>query len=58
VDDQAAWLDGRTLANTLRQADGRPNVWSVPTDGSGTPRLLVPGAESPAALGVPGGANG
>jgi hypothetical protein len=50
VDDQAAWLDGATLAYTLRQDDGRPDVWSVPADGSGAPRLLIPGAESPAAL--------
>jgi hypothetical protein len=58
VDDQPAWLDGHTVAYTLRQADGRPDVWSVPADGSGAPRLLVPGAESPSALGVAGGANG
>ncbi|GIF47906.1 WD40 repeat protein [Asanoa ferruginea] len=58
VDDQPAWLDDRTVAYTLRQADGRPDVWSVPAGGGGAPRLLVPGAESPAALGVPGGANG
>ncbi|MEU4675570.1 hypothetical protein [Micromonospora sp. NPDC023737] len=50
VDDQAAWLDGETLAYTLRQDDGRPDVWSVPADGSGAPRLLVPGAESPSPL--------
>ncbi|MFI7209982.1 TolB family protein [Micromonospora maritima] len=50
VDDQAAWLDGTTLAYTLRQDDGRPDVWSVPADGSGTPRLLLPGAESPSPL--------
>ncbi|MDM4779353.1 MULTISPECIES: hypothetical protein [unclassified Micromonospora] len=50
VDDQAAWLDGATLAYTLRQDDGRPDVWSVPADGTGDPRLLVPGAESPSPL--------
>ncbi|MFC3505719.1 PD40 domain-containing protein [Micromonospora krabiensis] len=50
VDDQAAWLDGATLAYTLRQEDGRPDVWSVPADGSGQPELLVPGAESPSPL--------
>lgn len=54
VDDQAAWLDDSTVAYTLRQADGRPDVWSVPADGSGSPRLLVPEAESPAALAPPG----
>lgn len=52
VDDQAAWLDAATLAYTLRQDDGRPDVWSVPADGSGAPRLLVPGAESPSPLAV------
>ncbi|MEU4336098.1 hypothetical protein AB0F59_15980 [Micromonospora lupini] len=50
VDDQAAWLDDATLAYTLRQSDGRPDVFSVPADGSGSPRLLIPGAESPSPL--------
>ncbi|MEO3773289.1 hypothetical protein [Micromonospora sp. B9E7] len=50
VDDQAAWLDGATLAYTLRQDDGRPDVWSVPADGSGAPKLVIPGAESPSPL--------
>ncbi|UWZ59598.1 PD40 domain-containing protein [Dactylosporangium aurantiacum] len=52
VDDQAAWLDGSTLAYTLRRDDGRPDVWAVPADGTGAPRLLVPDAESPATLAV------
>ncbi|MEU1679324.1 hypothetical protein ABZ422_09595 [Micromonospora zamorensis] len=50
VDDQAAWLDDTTLAYTLRQSDGRPDVWSVPADGSGAPKLVIPGAESPSPL--------
>ncbi|WFE39377.1 hypothetical protein [Micromonospora sp. WMMD998] len=50
VDDQAAWLDGATLAYTLRGEDGQPDVWSVPADGSGAPRLLLAGAESPSPL--------
>ncbi|WP_406067882.1 TolB family protein [Micromonospora sp. NBC_01638] len=50
VDDQAAWLDNATLAYTLRQDDGQPDVWSVPADGSGTPKLTIPGAESPSPL--------
>jgi hypothetical protein len=58
VDDQPAWLDTATIGYTVRQADGRPDVWSVPADGTGEPRLLVPGAESPAALGIAGGPNG
>lgn len=51
IDDQAAWLDNATLAYTVRNSSGDPDVWSVPADGSGAPHLLVPGAESPAALG-------
>ncbi|MEV4537611.1 hypothetical protein AB0J82_27920 [Asanoa sp. NPDC049518] len=58
VDDQPAWLDGSTIGYTVRQGDGRPDVFSVPADGSGSPRLLVPGAESPAALGIAIGPNG
>lgn len=50
VDDQAAWLDDATLAYTLRQSDGRPDVWSVSADGSGPPKLVIPGAESPSPL--------
>ncbi|MBM0274371.1 TolB-like translocation protein [Micromonospora tarensis] len=50
VDDQAAWLDGGALAYTLRKDDGQPDVWSVPADGSGAPKLLIPGAESPSPL--------
>ncbi|WP_254909854.1 TolB family protein [Micromonospora sp. NBS 11-29] len=50
VDDQAAWLDDVTLAYTLRSDDGRPDIWSVPADGSGASRLLLPGAESPSPL--------
>lgn len=51
VDDQAAWLDDRTVAYTLRQDDGRPDVLAVPADGTGAPHLLVPGAESPSPVG-------
>ncbi|MFD6682112.1 TolB family protein [Micromonospora parva] len=50
VDDQAAWLDSGKLAYTLRRDDGQPDVWSVPADGSGTPVLTIPGAESPSPL--------
>jgi hypothetical protein len=52
VDDQAAWLDDKTVGYALRRGDRRrADVWSVPADGSGAARLLVPDAESPAALG-------
>ncbi|MEU3604690.1 hypothetical protein AB0E83_04430 [Streptomyces sp. NPDC035033] len=42
LDDQALWTDDRTLAY------GRGGgVWSVPADGSGSPRLLARDASSP-----------
>ena len=51
VDDQAAWLDDHTIAYALQEPD-RPNtnVWAVPADGSGAPRLLVRDAFSPVPL--------
>ncbi|MFD7256173.1 TolB family protein [Streptomyces sp. NPDC059874] len=53
VDDQAAWLDDRTLAYALptEGAVDSTDLWTVPADGSGSPRLLTPGASSPARLG-------
>ncbi|MEV7007170.1 hypothetical protein [Streptosporangium sp. NPDC051022] len=47
VDDQAVWLDDRTVAYALQTSDGTNNTWSVPADGTGSPRLLIPGANSP-----------
>ncbi|MFJ5878846.1 hypothetical protein [Streptomyces sp. S1] len=44
IDDQALWTDARTLAYGYGGA-----VWSVPADGTGTPRRLAAGASSPAA---------
>ncbi|MFC9293416.1 hypothetical protein ACFTWH_04535 [Streptomyces sp. NPDC057011] len=53
VDDQAAWLDDATLGYALPGPDGRgSDIWSVPSDGTGAPRLLVAGGSSPA--NVPG----
>ncbi|MGW0412540.1 TolB family protein [Streptomyces collinus] len=52
VDDQATWLDNRTVAYAL-PADGKvgsSDLWSVPADGSGRPHRLVAGASSPAPL--------
>ncbi|MEU0943527.1 TolB-like translocation protein [Streptomyces canus] len=52
VDDQATWLDNETVAYAL-PADGKvgtSDLWSVPADGTGKPRLLIPGASSPAPL--------
>lgn len=42
LDDQAAWLDDDTVAYEI---DG--DVWSVPADGSGKPKLIAPDASSP-----------
>ncbi|GAA1293638.1 TolB-like translocation protein; signal peptide [Planotetraspora silvatica] len=53
VDDQAIWLDERTVAYGLQRGDGVNDVWAVPADASGSPRLLVPGANSPS-IDLPG----
>lgn len=52
VDDQATWLDDRTVAYALpHEGDVKStDLWSVPADGSGAPRLLIPYASSPAPL--------
>ncbi|MEU9326626.1 TolB-like translocation protein [Streptomyces canus] len=52
VDDQATWLDNKTVAYAL-PTDGKvgsSDLWSVPANGTGTPRLLISGASSPAPL--------
>ena len=43
VDDQALWQDASTVLYGLGK-----DVWAVPADGTGTPRLLVADAASPA----------
>jgi hypothetical protein len=50
VDDQPAWLDERTVAYGIQRGGGHSDVWAVSADGSGAARLLIPEAESPAAL--------
>ncbi|MEV0095921.1 hypothetical protein [Streptomyces sp. NPDC050738] len=50
VDDQAAWLDDHTVMYGLPRHGGGWDVWAVPADGSGAPRLLVRDANSPAAV--------
>jgi hypothetical protein len=45
VDDQAEWLDERTVLYGLDAS-----IWAVPADGSGAPRRLIPDALSPAVL--------
>ncbi|WP_105969418.1 TolB family protein [Streptomyces geranii] len=52
VDDQATWLDDDTIAYAL-PTDGKvgsSDLWSVPANGTGSPRLLIAGASSPAPL--------
>ncbi|MGC7102037.1 TolB family protein [Amycolatopsis lurida] len=46
VDDQVVWLDSQTIAYELPR-DGGSDIWAVPADGSGAPRLLVPWGASP-----------
>jgi len=52
VDDQATWLDDDTLAYALPTEGevGSSDLWSVPANGKGSPRLLIAGASSPAPL--------
>ncbi|MEU1055521.1 TolB-like translocation protein [Streptomyces sp. NPDC005876] len=52
VDDQAAWLDDGTVAYALPTEGevGGSDLWSVPADGTGSPRRLLAGASSPAPL--------
>jgi hypothetical protein len=50
VDDQAAWFDDRTVMYTLRRGGRNADIWSVAASGGGRPAVLVPDAESPAAL--------
>ncbi|MGY4101456.1 hypothetical protein ACW2Q0_18170 [Nocardia sp. R16R-3T] len=51
VDDQSAWLDANTIGYAIARGTDDSDIWAVPADGSGSPRLLIPHAESPAALG-------
>ncbi|MFI8520272.1 TolB-like translocation protein [Streptomyces sp. NPDC085481] len=56
VDDQAVWLDDRTVAYALPAEVGAStdDVWTVPADGTGTPRVLLQGAGAPPrAVGAP-----
>ncbi|MEU9350525.1 TolB-like translocation protein [Streptomyces griseoloalbus] len=52
VDDQATWLDDDTVVYALPTNGkvGSSDLWSVPADGTGSPRRLITGASSPAPL--------
>jgi hypothetical protein len=48
IDDQAAWLDDRTLAyGAISGSTGKSSVYQVPADGSGKPVLVATEASSP-----------
>lgn len=52
IDDQAAWLGGDEVMYQVPQSSGTGyDVWVVPADGSGAPRLLIRNGFSPVALG-------
>lgn len=51
IDDQAAWLDNGTVMYQVAQAQGGYDIWDVPADGTGAPKLLVHDGFSPAAIG-------
>ncbi|GAA1788990.1 TolB family protein [Planosporangium flavigriseum] len=54
VDDQAEWLDDNTvlygLSRTGESGAATSDVWAVPADGTGTPRVFVRDAWSPAVV--------
>ena len=53
IDDQAEWLDDDTVVYGLpRTGDGvaTSDVWAVPANGSGAPKLMVTDAWSPAVV--------
>jgi hypothetical protein len=51
VDDQVEWLDDdQVLYGLPREGTAETDVWAVPADGTGQPRLLVPNAWSPAVV--------
>jgi hypothetical protein len=53
VDDQVEWLDNLNLLYGLPRtgtSTATSDVWTVPADGGGAPRVLVPDAWSPAVV--------
>ncbi|MFJ1704822.1 TolB-like translocation protein [Kitasatospora sp. NPDC088346] len=49
IDDQALWIDDRTLAYAM-PGDSGSDLWTVPADGSGGAALLAAAALSPAVV--------
>jgi hypothetical protein len=57
VDDQAEWLDDKTIVYGLQQSGtGKADIWTVPVRGTTQPRILIPNAFSPAVVRQPAAA--
>lgn len=53
VDDQAAWLGDSTVMYQVPQTSGPGyDIWEVPADGSGAPKLLIHNGFSPVSVGA------
>jgi hypothetical protein len=50
VDDQVEWLDAQHVMYHLANGSTGADIWVAAIDGSGPPRILVPGAYSPAVV--------
>jgi len=50
VDDQVEWLDNDHILYALSENDKRRNIWALPVDPNGSPRLWLAGASSPAVV--------
>ncbi|WP_051450676.1 PD40 domain-containing protein [Actinospica robiniae] len=50
IDDQAAWLGDDTVMYQVPSPAGY-DIWAVPADGTGTPRLLIRNGKSPVVVG-------
>lgn len=51
IDDQAAWLGNDTVMYDVPQTSGTGyDIWAVPADGTGKPKLIVHDGFSPAAI--------
>jgi hypothetical protein len=54
IDDQVEWLDNSTilygLSRTGTNGAATSDIWAVPANGAGAPRILVPNAWSPAVV--------